>query len=151
MSYNVTNYASNLISCLYYYYCNTVYIVHVSYEKYRSLPDSYLHDDDDDESPSPDVSDEEVEFVSETTPTKSRRRSKGVPAGMRTKHDPEICGRRNVRNMEKFPPDFPAGDMNDDKEDFRLPNSVFNTLRSHSQREEKYVSTNVRHCAYCTN
>lgn len=113
--------------------------VHVSFEKYRSLPDSYLHDDDD--SPSPDDSDDELELVSETTPSKSRRRSKGVPTGMPTKHDPEICGRRNVRNMEKFPPDFPAGDMNGESEDFRLPNSVFNTLRSHSQREEKYVRT----------
>ena len=30
-----------------------------------------------------------------------RRRSKGVPTGGATKHDPVICGRKNVRNMEK--------------------------------------------------
>ena len=30
-----------------------------------------------------------------------RRRSKGVPTGSATKHDPVICGRKNVRNMEK--------------------------------------------------
>ncbi len=120
--------------------CVYLCVVHVSFEKYRSLPDSYLHDDDD--SPSPDDSDEDVEDferVAETTPSKSRRRSKGVPVGTATKHDPEICGRRNVKNMEKFPPDFPAGDMSDESKDFRLPNSVFNTLRAHSQKEEKYV------------
>ena len=59
--------------------------------------------------------------------------------GTATKHDPEICGRRNVANMEKFPPDFPAGDMSDESKDYRLPNSVFNTLRTHSNKEEKLV------------
>lgn len=59
---------------------------------------------------------------------------------MATKHDLEICGRKNVRNMEKFPPDFPAGDLMDESRDYRLPNSVFNTLRQHSYKEEKYVS-----------
>jgi hypothetical protein len=42
--------------------------------------------------------------------------------------------------MEKFPPAFPAGDMNDETQDYRLPNAVFNTLKLHSQKEEKYVS-----------
>ena len=32
---------------------------------------------------------------------RGRRRSKGVPVGAQTKHDPDVCGRKNVRNMEK--------------------------------------------------
>ena len=56
-----------------------------------------------------------------------------------TKHDAELCGRKNVKNMEKFPPDFPAGDL--DGQDYRLSNAVFNTLKHHSQKEEKYVSS----------
>ena len=44
-----------------------------------------------------------------------------------------------MRNMEKFPPDFPAGDLNERGQDYRLSNSVYNTLKQHSQKEEKYV------------
>ena len=33
--------------------------------------------------------------------SRGRRRSKGVPTGGATKHDPVICGRKNARNMEK--------------------------------------------------
>ena len=83
-----------------------------------------------------------------TSVAKGRRRSKGVPVGMPTKHDPEICGRRNVRNMEKFPPDFPSGDLTDESCDFRLPNSVFNTLRQHSHKEEKHVGGLYRQSLY---
>ena len=39
----------------------------------------------------------------------------------------------------QFPPAFPSGDIGDETQDFRLPNSVFNTLRAHSYTEEKRV------------
>jgi len=126
---------------------------------------------------------------------RSRRRSKGVPLGVPTKHDPVVCGRKNARNMEKvtsefvigsiqivhlllplflpflltilppppplspsspfsssclplssffsssqFPPDFLCGDIGGTSQDFRLPNSVYNTLREHSYKEDKQVS-----------
>ena len=117
------------------------HIVHISFEKYRSLPASLLEDEDDqyDEQSDDDTygpKDTRVQAVA----SKGRRRSKGVPVGMTTKHDPVLCGRKNVRNMEKFPPDFPAGDIHDERQDYRLPNSVFNTLKQHSHKEEKYVS-----------
>lgn len=64
----------------------------------------------------------------------------GGGGGLTTKHDAVLCGRKNVRNMEKFPPDFPAGDLNEKGQDYRLSNAVFNTLKQHSQKEEKYVS-----------
>lgn len=110
--------------------------VHVSFEKYRSLHPSYLEDDEH----SSDDSYDERDDPPDLTPPKNHRRSKGVSAGSVTKHDAVLCGRRNVRNMEKFPPDFPAGDLNEKGQDYRLSNSVFNTLRQHSQKEEKHVS-----------
>ena len=39
--------------------------------------------------------------VARAMPSRGRRRSKGVPMGTQTKHDADVCGRRNVRNMEK--------------------------------------------------
>ena len=62
-----------------------------------------------------------------------------MPSGSITKHDPILCGRKNVRNMEKFPPDFPAGDLNERGSDYQLSNAVFNTLKIHSHKEEKHV------------
>ena len=41
--------------------------------------------------------------------------------------------------MLQFPPAFPAGDMVDAGDDFQLANHVFNTLREHSYKEEKYA------------
>lgn len=40
----------------------------------------------------------------EVAPSRGRRRSKGVPVGTQTKHDADVCGRKNVRNMEKVAP-----------------------------------------------
>ena len=39
--------------------------------------------------------------VPQAPTSRGRRRSKGVPMGTQTKHDADVCGRRNVRNMEK--------------------------------------------------
>ena len=41
--------------------------------------------------------------------------------------------------MLQFPPAFPAGDIVDAGDDFQLANHVFNTLREHSYKEEKYA------------
>lgn len=109
-------------------------VVHVSFEKYRSLH-PYLEEKQQDSDDSYDEGDEPVELA-----PRSHRRSKGVSVGMVTKHDAVLCGRKNVKNMEKFPPDFPAGDLNERGQDYRLSNAVFNTLKQHSQKEEKYVS-----------
>lgn len=79
--------------------------VRVSLERYRSLPASYLEDDDEDQLGEEEEEAEGGERV-EPTPSVSRgrRRSKGVPVGMATKHDPVVCGRRNARNVEKVGP-----------------------------------------------
>lgn len=117
--------------------------MHVSFENFRSLHPSYLEEDQwssDDE----DSYDEDDDSTPDLKLPKNQRRSKGVSVGMVTKHNAELCGRRNVKNMEKFPPDFPAGDLNERGQDYRLSNSVFNTLRQHSQKEEKYVRVTHR-------
>ncbi|KAL9962862.1 hypothetical protein ACROYT_G032010 [Oculina patagonica] len=54
-----------------------------------------------------------------------------------TKHDSKVCGRRNVKILEKFPPSFAAGDVGSSELDLKLSNSVFNTLKQHSYREER--------------
>jgi RIO kinase 3 len=109
--------------------------VKVSFEKFRTLPSSYETDDYDGDEESEE--EEVLKPVPQAPTSRGRRRSKGVPMGTQTKHDADVCGRRNVRNMEKFPPAFPSGDIGDMSQDFRLPNSVFNTLRQHSYKEEK--------------
>ena len=38
----------------------------------------------------------------------------------------------------QFPPRFAAGDVGSSELDLKLPNSVFNTLKQHSYREEKH-------------
>ena len=112
----------------------------MSFEKYRSLH-PYDLDNDGDENDEEEEDDDELseEDDLQFNPHRGHRRSKGVTAGNLTKHDPVLCGRKNVKNMEKFPPDFPAGDLNEKGRDYRLSNSVFNTLKQHSQKEEKYV------------
>jgi len=107
--------------------------VRVSFEKYRSLPRSFLEDEMEEES---EEEEEDIVLQPKSAP-RGRRRSKGVPLGVPTKHDPVVCGRKNARNMEKFPPDFLCGDIGDTSHDFRLPNSVYNTLREHSYKEDK--------------
>ena len=117
--------------------CISIYVVHVSFEKFRSLHPSFLEEDKEDEEDSSEESSEEASL--HLRGFRGHRRSKGVPSGNVTKHDPVLCGRKNVKNMEKFPPDFPAGDLNEKGQDYRLSNSVFNTLKIHSRKEERYV------------
>ena len=108
----------------------------MSFEKYRSVH-PYLEEE---EQLDDDSYDEGDYHPAAEKPAKSHRRSKGVPNGKTTKHDAVLCGRRNVKNMEKFPPDFPAGDLNEEGQDYRLSNAVYNSLKAHSQKEDKYVS-----------
>ena len=53
-----------------------------------------------------------------------------------TKHDKEICGRRNTVRLEKsFPTNFRTGDATG--MDLKLNNKIFNSLRKHAFAEEK--------------
>uniref|UniRef100_A0A914V4U3 Uncharacterized protein n=1 Tax=Plectus sambesii TaxID=2011161 RepID=A0A914V4U3_9BILA len=48
-----------------------------------------------------------------------------------TKHDKDVCGRKNTAKALQFPPDFPMGDACD----IKLNNQVYNVLKKHSQTE----------------
>ena len=117
--------------------------VHISFENFRSVPPFLRDGDSDDEQSREELYSGDEDPKPQVSVSRGHRRSKGVPPGATTKHDPVICGRKNVKSMEKFPPAFPAGDLNDETQDYRLPNAVFNTLKLHSQKEEKYVSNIV--------
>ncbi|GAV05624.1 hypothetical protein RvY_15724 [Ramazzottius varieornatus] len=53
-----------------------------------------------------------------------------------TKHDADICGRRNAdRVMANFPPNFATGD--DFLHDSKIPNKIFNELKVHSLQQDR--------------
>ncbi|KAM7427906.1 Serine/threonine-protein kinase RIO3, partial [Porites harrisoni] len=72
-----------------------------------------------------------------TPPKPPPNQSPGKKKEIITKHDSTVCGRRNVKIMEKFPPSFAAGNVGSEELDLKLSNSVFNTLKQHSYREER--------------
>lgn len=52
-----------------------------------------------------------------------------------TKHDQQVSERKNARNIEQFPIHFASGDVG--RKDIRVPNSVYNQLKTHSKKEER--------------
>lgn len=52
-----------------------------------------------------------------------------------TKHDAQMCGVRNACRVMSFPPEFQSGDAGGF--DMKLSNSVFNQLKSYSQKSRK--------------
>ena len=53
-----------------------------------------------------------------------------------TKHDTEICGRRNTVRLENsFPTHFRTGDATG--MDLQLNNKIFNSLKRHAYSEQK--------------
>ena len=53
-----------------------------------------------------------------------------------TKHDKEICGRRNTVKLENsFPTNFRTGDATG--MDLQLNNQIFNSLKRHAYSEQK--------------
>ena len=88
----------------------------VSFEKFLTLPSSYLTEDYDGDEESEEDEGIKITIIFSklyifffsvvpvsrgSAPSRGRRRSKGVPMGTQTKHDTDVCGRKNVRNMEK--------------------------------------------------
>lgn len=59
-----------------------------------------------------------------------------------TKHDEKLCGVRNAQKIMEFQPEFSTGDAAGF--DMKLPNSVFNQLRSHSQKMKKHKAQDRR-------
>lgn len=105
--------------------------VNISLANYKSVHPA-LSDEDECE-----VEEVEVKSVPKPTGSCGRRGRKKYKPGTPTKHDPEVCGRRNIERIESFPPHFSAGDVTSPRDDFRLPNQVYTVLKQHSLREER--------------
>ncbi|XP_020623350.1 serine/threonine-protein kinase RIO3-like [Orbicella faveolata] len=107
--------------------------VSVSFDNFRNVHP--VLKDDSSSSDSDDWNDEDLDPL---RPSKAPpKQSPGKKKEIITKHDSTVCGRRNVKIMEKFPPSFAAGDVGSSTLDLKLSNSVFNTLKQHSYREER--------------
>ncbi|CAF1527921.1 unnamed protein product [Adineta steineri] len=71
-------------------------------------------------------------------PTFNRRGTSGKGASLVTKHNAELCGKRNVaRVMNTFPPEFETGNV---LNNIKLSNRVYNQLKLHSYAEEKRMN-----------
>lgn len=57
-----------------------------------------------------------------------------------TKHDADICGRRNASKLMNFPSNFACGD--DTEYDAKLSNKVFNALKVHSKKSASHMARN---------
>ncbi|XP_068737614.1 serine/threonine-protein kinase RIO3-like [Montipora capricornis] len=113
--------------------------VSVSFDNFRSVH-PVLKDSDSSSSDSDEVDNQGPESACNVQPKPAPSQSPGKKKEIITKHDPIVCGRRNVKIMEKFPPRFAAGNVGSSELDLKLPNSVFNTLKQHSYREEKHAA-----------
>lgn len=111
----------------------------ISFDKYRSVHPALCEADEfnDDDIDSGDNEEKSQHSPNTTHPSgsgKKRRAKRSTETP--TKHDPYVCGRRNVRNMEKFLE--ASGDIANEKDDYTLSNSVYNCLKRHSMKEQKY-------------
>lgn len=77
-------------------------------------------------------------LLDEPLPSFNRRGISGKGAALVTKHNAQICGKRNVaRVMNTFPPEFDTGNV---LNKMHLSNKVFNELKLHSYAEEKRMN-----------
>ncbi|XP_065898189.1 serine/threonine-protein kinase RIO3-like [Dysidea avara] len=107
----------------------------ISFEKFRSVHPALSEDDPHDDEALDSGDNEDVSPPASGHGGKKkrgRRSNESTP----TKHDLYICGRRHVRNMEKFLE--ASGDIANEKDDYTLSNSVYNSLKRHSMKEQKY-------------
>ena len=70
-----------------------------------------------------------------TTKPDERRADREAALGLRTKHDPELCGRDNTETLTKHHDLHGVGDLAADR--VLLSNRVYNSLRQHFQKVKK--------------
>eukprot|EP00795_Rhopilema_esculentum_P008544 gene8544-14545_t len=109
--------------------------VKISYEKYRSR---HPYEDESSESGQDDYDDDDDYPNPSDERTVTKKRPVGPGSDMVTKHDAIVCGRKNAKHVENFPPNFASGDVASKDLDIKLPNHVYNTLKLHSMKEEKH-------------
>ncbi|CAB3978071.1 Serine threonine- kinase RIO3 [Paramuricea clavata] len=117
--------------------------VSISFNNYRTIHHGILASDstssDDDNDYDDDQDDKTKQSGSKSSGGGRRKRYQGSGSGknITTKHDADVCGRKNAKNIEKFPPGFAAGDVGSKQLDLKISNSVYNSLKQHSIKEEK--------------
>lgn len=109
--------------------------VTVSFKNFRKVPDCVLSDDD---------SESDVEeptdwdsFENERNPVIGRSGFSQTNSQITTKHDANVCGRRNACKIMEFPPGVETGDGGAHGFNMKLSNKVYNVLKVHSMSEEK--------------
>jgi len=117
--------------------------VKVSFEKYCAVhPYDKEHSSDSSQDDDYDADDYDSDYDDSQSPSDGRIVTKKRPIGpgsdVVTKHDAIVCGRRNTKHVENFPPEFATGDVASKYLDVKLPNHVYNTLKLHSMKEEKH-------------
>lgn len=115
--------------------CNKDAKVSISFSKYRTIPDDLLYDSEEEE---PDDPKEWDRFVANEKQFNSMSK-KGFTYdkdGIKvTKHDEQLNSVRNACRAMDFPPEFSTGDAAGF--DIKLPNSVFNQLKTYSQKSKR--------------
>lgn len=100
------------------------YRVRGSTDDYASDRSSYSDEDDDDDTDNYDVKKDTVQSPNNSGKT------------IITKHDKEICNRRNISRMESsFPVGFLSGDMSGS--DLQINNKTYNALKQHAYSEDR--------------
>jgi RIO kinase 3 len=101
----------------------------------RSNPTNDNDEEEDIEVPQETFSDCEQD---ERMPTFNRRGTSGKGDSLVTKHNAELCGKRNVaRVMNTFPPEFDTGNVLNNTP---LSNRIYNQLKLHSYAQEKRMN-----------
>lgn len=101
----------------------------------RSNPTNDNDEEEDIEVPQETFSDCEQD---ERMPTFNRRGTSGTGDSLVTKHNAELCGKRNVaRVMNTFPPEFDTGNVLNNTP---LSNRIYNQLKLHSYAQEKRMN-----------
>ncbi|ELU05813.1 hypothetical protein CAPTEDRAFT_219307 [Capitella teleta] len=109
-------------------------LVRLSYQKYRSVHPA-LQDEEDEEEEEELLEDDFI--ARRQQPQISKNGASGKGKNMTSKHDANICGRRNTAKMDdQFPLEFDVGDSSKVK-DMRLSNQVYSQLKQHAQSETK--------------
>ncbi|XP_062577269.1 serine/threonine-protein kinase RIO3-like isoform X2 [Saccostrea cucullata] len=108
--------------------------VSISFENYRVVHPAYRDEEDEEE-----IDPDEIEYRKTQWDSPSPKFNKsgviGKGKNITTKHDAEICGRRNASRLMDLPPEFQSGDG--EGIDMKLPNKVYNKLKLHSLAENK--------------
>ncbi|GLD70114.1 serine/threonine-protein kinase RIO3 [Lates japonicus] len=107
--------------------------VSISFENYRMV---HPYEDSDSSEDEVDWQDTRHDpYRAEKPQTTPRRGFTGKGKNITTKHDEEMCGRKNTARMDNFAPEVHVGDglgM-----DLKLSNQVFNSLKQHCYSEQR--------------